>query len=57
VVGDSDRFCSAEELIEFASASGGDEEDVTVLPGADHFLLGKESEVASVVKQRLTGNP
>ena len=50
IVGDRDRFCPVGMLEEFAaSVSATDRENVIVVPGADHFLSGRETEVARLV--------
>lgn len=54
IVGDRDRFCPVAALQEFTSAiSEQDVENITVLPGADHFLFGREQEVARLVAELL----
>lgn len=54
IVGERDQFCSVEDLREFASEiSPEDAASVTVLPGADHFLFDRESEVVGMVAERL----
>lgn len=50
IAGDRDQFCPVGTLRAFAAAvSEEDEENVTVLSGADHFLFGRENEVARLV--------
>lgn len=50
IVGDHDQFCDAGTLEEFAVAiSEDDARNVTVLPGTDHFLFGREREVIDLV--------
>ncbi len=52
VVGERDDLCPAESLFKFAEqVSGIDRENVCVIPGADHFLFGREKDVAEVVKK------
>ena len=48
VVGTEDRFCPPDRL---AALRGGDGRPVSVvsIPGADHFLAGREDEVAAAV--------
>lgn len=54
IVGDRDRFCPVAALKEFTSAiSSPDVENISVLPGADHFLFGREQEVARLVAELL----
>ena len=54
VIGERDRFCPVETLRRFAAAiSPEDELNVTVLKGADHFLFGREREVADIVSEFL----
>jgi alpha/beta superfamily hydrolase len=58
IVGDGDQFCSVADLREFTSKiSPEDAAGVTVLPGADHFLFGRESEVIGLVADRLFPPP
>jgi uncharacterized protein len=55
IVGEFDQFCSPDALQEFAAAiSPEDALNVTVLPDADHFLFGRESEVVSLVADFLS---
>jgi uncharacterized protein len=50
IVGEFDQFCSPDTLMEFAAAvSDEDARNVTVLKDADHFLFGREHEVADLV--------
>ncbi len=42
IVGDRDQFCPADRLSRLAA-------DVIVLAGADHFLAGREGEVATAI--------
>jgi uncharacterized protein len=54
VVGDRDQFCPVDVLREFTDAmSQKDAESVVVIPGADHFLFRRESEVIGIVAERL----
>lgn len=46
VAGDRDQFSDADKLRRLAERMGA---DLHVLPGADHFLLGREREVAEIV--------
>lgn len=53
IAGDDDEYCPFDILEEFAaSISAVDADAVTILPGADHFLSGREREVASIVARR-----
>lgn len=55
LAGDSDPFCPLADLMDFARAvSPGEEDNVKVLTGADHFLFGREQEVADLVKGLLS---
>ena len=55
IVGDSDQFCPLADLREFTSGiSPHDAANVTVLPGIDHFLFGREPEVISMVAESLS---
>jgi alpha/beta superfamily hydrolase len=55
IVGDSDSICPFTSLEMFAAAvSGEDASNVHVLSGADHFLFGREKEVARLVSGILT---
>jgi alpha/beta superfamily hydrolase len=47
IVGDRDQYCLGQRLASLAA------DDVTMLPGADHFLAGREPEVAEAIAQRL----
>jgi alpha/beta superfamily hydrolase len=47
IVGDRDQYCPRERLALLGSA------DVKMLPGADHFLAGREAEVAAAIRARL----
>jgi alpha/beta superfamily hydrolase len=50
IVGDSDQFCPTATLEMFAAAvSDEDAGNIHVLTGADHFLFGREQEVARVI--------
>lgn len=50
IAGDEDQFCPAGDLRDFArEVSAGDEDRVRLLAGADHFLFGREEEVAALV--------
>jgi alpha/beta superfamily hydrolase len=54
IVGSRDHFCPLEMLEEFTSSiSALDTQSITVLPGADHFLFGRESEVIKLVAELL----
>ena len=54
IVGEKDQFCAVADLREFASRiSSRDAESVAVVPGADHFLFGREPEVIGMVAERL----
>jgi uncharacterized protein len=54
IVGDRDQFCPVEDLGKFASEiSPQDAASVAVVPDADHFLFGRESEVIGMVVERL----
>jgi alpha/beta superfamily hydrolase len=56
VIGDRDQFCSLGTLDEFTAAVPEKEPDaVTVLDGADHFLFGREEEVAALVARLTLG--
>lgn len=47
LIGDRDQFCPVDVLLEFTKAVSPEEpERVTVLEGADHFLVGWEEQVA-----------
>jgi alpha/beta superfamily hydrolase len=48
VVGDKDQFCPLPDLHTLSHEMEGDVK-VHVVAGADHFLFGQESEVASIV--------
>lgn len=55
IVGELDQFCSPDTLAEFAaSVSDEDARNVTVLPEADHFLFGRERQVADLVAEFLS---
>lgn len=55
MVGDSDRFCPLATLETFAAAiSEEDARNIHILSGADHFLIGREGEVARLVSGILT---
>lgn len=43
IVGDRDPYCPSDRLALLAAA------EITVLPGADHFLAGRENEVAAAI--------
>jgi len=47
IVGDRDQYCPRERLALLGSP------DVTILPGADHFLSGREGEVAQAIRTQL----
>jgi alpha/beta superfamily hydrolase len=47
IVGDRDRFCPGERIADLAAS------DVAVLAGADHFLAGRDDEVAAATRARL----
>ena len=53
IVGDRDQFCGIGTLESFAAAARDDPRGVTVLEGADHFLFGREGEVARLVAELL----
>ena len=54
VVGDKDQFCPLADLYTLSNEMEGDVK-VQVVAGADHFLFGQESEVASIVVDYLQG--
>ncbi|MCJ7653570.1 MAG: prolyl oligopeptidase family serine peptidase [Actinobacteria bacterium] len=55
IVGDGDSICPFTSLEMFAAAvSDEDERNVHVLSGADHFLVGRENEVARLVDGIIT---
>ncbi len=47
IVGDRDQYCPRERLVLLGSA------ELTILAGADHFLSGREGEVAAAVRTKL----
>ena len=52
IVGENDRFCPPDTLRSFAEEISEDDlANITVLAGADHFLTGREHEVAHFVHQ------
>lgn len=52
VAGDRDQFCQPGTLREFAAAvRAGEEDNVHVVDKADHFLAGREAEVARTVER------
>ena len=54
IVGEDDRLCPPETLRSFAGdVSKSDVDNITVLPGADHFIIGREREVALLVARTL----
>jgi hypothetical protein len=56
IVGDSDTFCPLATLEMFAAAiSDVDAHNIYTLSGADHFLFGREHEVARLVSGILSG--
>jgi alpha/beta superfamily hydrolase len=56
IVGDSDQFCPLTTLEMFAIAvSHEDEREINILSDADHFLFGREQEVAGLVSGILSG--
>jgi len=58
IVGEDDQFCPPNTLRSFATEiSEGDLANITVLEGADHFLAGKEREVALLVRQQVGSVP
>ena len=55
IVGDSDSICPFTSLEMFAAAiSEDDARNIHILSGADHFLIGREGEVARLVTGILT---
>ncbi len=50
IVGDRDQYCPAERLRALVATTHA---DLTVLAGADHFLAGRDDEVAAAVRSRL----
>lgn len=53
VAGERDQFASREKLEELASRLGA---ELCLLEGADHFLFGREEEVARVIASRWKGS-
>lgn len=54
ILGERDQFCPVEMLTGFAKAiSEEDAQNITILPGADHFLFGMEDEVARIAGEML----
>ncbi len=52
IVGEDDRFCPPDTIRSFAGEISGDDlANITVLAGADHFLMGREHEIALLVRQ------
>lgn len=47
IVGDRDQFCPLDRLADLAAA------EVVVLAGADHFLAGRDAEVAAAIRAQL----
>jgi fermentation-respiration switch protein FrsA (DUF1100 family) len=56
VAGDQDRFCPLERCLRLFERTGG-RVAVHTLPGADHFLAGREDEVARLCLDALTPAP
>lgn len=55
IVGDNDQFCPLAALEMFAAAiSEEDARNIHILSDADHFLIGREGEVARLVSSILT---
>jgi len=49
IVGDRDRFCPLDRARAVLPAGA----EITTLPGADHFLVGRDDDLAAVIRQRL----
>jgi len=56
VAGDQDRFCPLERCLRLFERTGG-RVAVHTLPGTDHFLAGREDEVARLCLDALTPAP
>lgn len=54
VVGDSDDFCSVSRLRRWLAAQAGPQPELVVLPGVDHFYVGREAEVQAAIRGFLT---
>ncbi len=54
IAGERDQFAPREKLEELAARLGG---ELHLLPGADHFLFGREGEVAGVIASRWGEKP
>jgi hypothetical protein len=50
IVGDRDRFCPLDRARALSAAGGA---EITTIPGADHFLAGRDDELETAIRQRL----
>jgi len=54
IIGANDQFCPLDFLEAFVrEASGGQEQDIMVMPSTDHYLMGREDMVAELVIEDL----
>jgi alpha/beta superfamily hydrolase len=53
IVGDRDQFCDLENLREILKNLP-EPKSMTVIPGSDHFLFGRDQAIADAVKQAVT---
>jgi alpha/beta superfamily hydrolase len=52
IVGDRDQYCPRSRLDDLMASCGG-RASVTTIPGGDHFLAGREDDVAAAVRAAL----